>query len=97
MADIRLNAASLLDAAKKIETAAQKIDGAIGRLDTVMSDLDSVWNDQNSKKYLERYAELKQDFPAFKKASHDYSAFLNAVVAAYQKEFIEPTADSVRG
>ncbi len=97
MANISLNAASLLDAANKIENAAGRIDNAIARLDTVMSDLDSVWSDQNSKKYLERYAELKQEFPAFKKAAHDYSAFLNAVVAAYQKEFIEPTSSSVNG
>lgn len=95
MADIKLNAASLLDAAKKIEDAATRIDASISRIDSVMSDLDAVWSDQNSKKYLQRYEELKQDFPAFKEAAHNYSAFLNAVVEAYRKEFVEPTSTSV--
>ena len=95
MANISLNAASLLDAAKKIEDAANRIDGAIGRLDSIMSDLDAVWSDQNSKTYLARYEELKQDFPAFKSAAHDYSAFLNIVVETYRKEFVEPTSTSV--
>ena len=95
MANISLNAASLLDAAKKIEDAANRIDGAISRIDNTMSDLDAVWSDQNSKKYLARYAELKEDFPVFKEAAHNYSAFLNAVVEAYRKEFVEPTSTSV--
>ena len=95
MANVSLKAASLLDAAKKIEDAANKIDGAISRIDTEMSDLDAVWSDQNSRQYLARYEELKQDFPAFKQAAHNYSAFLNAVVEAYRKEFIEPTSTSV--
>ena len=95
MANISLKAENLLDAAKKIEDAANRIDGAIGRIDNAMSDLDTVWNDQNSKKYLARYEELKQDFPSFKKSAHDYSAFLNAVVEAYRKEFIDPTSGSV--
>ena len=62
MANISLNAASLLDAARKIEDAANRIDGAISRIDNTMSDLDAVWSDQNSKKYLSRYEELKQEY-----------------------------------
>ncbi len=96
MADIKLNAASLLDAAKKMEDAAMRIDGAIGRLDGIMSDVNAVWSDQNSKRYLERYEELKRDFPAFKEAAHNYSAFLNAVVETYRKEFIEEVSGSVQ-
>ena len=95
MANISLNASSLLEAARKIEDAASRIDTALSHIDTTMSDVDAVWNDQNSKRYIERYNELKQDFPAFKKAAHDYSTFLNAVVEAYQKEFVEPTSQSV--
>jgi uncharacterized protein YukE len=95
MANISLNAESLLEAAKKIEDAANRIDGAIGRIDSIMSDVDAVWSDQNSKKYLARYAELKEEFPAFKEAAHNYSAFLYAVVEAYRKEFVEPTSSSV--
>ncbi len=95
MAEIKLNSANLLDAAKKMEDAADRIDKAITRLDEIMSDLDAVWSDQNSKKYLTRYAELKGDFPVFKEAAHSYSAFLNAVVDTYRKEFIEPTSTSV--
>jgi len=95
MAKISLNSASLETAAQKIEDAANRIDAAINKIDATLSDLDSVWSDQNSKKYLARYAELKQDFPAFQKAAHDYSAFLLAVVAAYRKDFIEDTSAAV--
>ena len=96
MADIKLNAANLLDAAKKMEDAANRIDGAIGRLDSIMSDLDAVWSDQNSKQYLTRYTELKGDFPTFKEAAHSYSAFLNAVVETYRKEFLEEVSTTVQ-
>lgn len=96
MADIKLNAANLLDAAKKMEDAANRIDGAIGRLDSIMSDLDAVWSDQNSRQYLTRYTELKGDFPTFKEAAHSYSAFLNAVVETYRKEFLEEVSSTVK-
>lgn len=95
MANISLNAESLLEAAKKIEDAANKIDAAIGRIDNTMSDLNSVWNDRNSKGYLEKYASLKEDFPEFKRAAHEYSEFLTAVVDAYRSEFVDPTSSSV--
>ncbi len=95
MANIRLQASSLLEAARKMEDAANRIDAALQRLDSTMSDLDAVWSDANSKKYLTRYAELKEDFPAFKNAVHSYSLFLNQVVDKYQKEFVDPTAASV--
>ena len=96
MADIKLNAANLLDAAKKMEDAANRIDSAIGRLDSIMSDLDAVWSDQNSRQYLTRYTELKGDFPTFKEAAHSYSAFLNAVVDTYRKEFLEEVSSTVK-
>jgi len=96
MANISLNANNLLEAARKIEDAAGKIDNAISRIDTAMSDLETVWNDQNAKQYLVKYDELKNDFPAFKEAVHNYSTFLNAVVEAYRKEFLEPTASSIK-
>ena len=95
MANIVLHAADLLESARKMEDAANRIDSALKNLDSTMSDLDAVWSDENSKKYLARYAELKEEFPGFKEAVHSYSTFLNAVVAAYQKEFVEPTSTSV--
>jgi len=95
MANIKLTAASLLDAAKKIEDAANRIDGAISRIDAAVSDLDSVWVDKNARRYKERYEELKQDFPAFKSASHNYSEFLVAVVDTYRREFIDETSTAV--
>ena len=95
MANVTLRSENLLDAARKMEDAANRIDAALQRLDTTMSDLDAVWSDENSKKYLSRYTELKGEFPAFKEAVHSYSAFLNAVVETYRKEFVEPTATSV--
>lgn len=95
MANIVLHAADLLEASRKMEEAANRIDAALQKIDNIMSDIDSVWSDANSKKYLSRYAELKEEFPGFKNAVHSYSAFLNAVVATYQKEFVEPTSSSV--
>ena len=95
MANIVLHASNLLDAARKIEDAANRIDTALQHLDSTMGDIDAVWSAENSKKYLARYTELKQEFPGFKDAVHSYSAFLNAVVATYQKEFVDPTTTSV--
>lgn len=96
MANISLTAASLLDAAKKMEDAANRIDAAINKIDGAMENLSAVWNDQNSQTYLRKYTALKEEnFEEFKRAAHDYSTFLKAVVDAYQKEFIEPTSSSV--
>lgn len=97
MANISLRAENLLDAAKKMEDAANRVDAALQRLDSIMSDLDAVWSDQNSKQYLTRYEELKEEnFQAFKNAVRSYSEFLNAVVATYRKEFIEETSGTVQ-
>ncbi len=97
MANISLNSASLLDAATKIEDAATRIDGAIQRLDAIMSDLDAVWSDQNSKQYLAKYEELKEEnFEEFKAAAHSYGAFLNAVVETYRKEFLDEVSGTVQ-
>lgn len=95
MANVSLQASSLMNAAKKMEDAANRIDNALQSLDSVMGDLDSVWSDRNSKKYLERYEELKQEFPTFKSAVHSYSQFLEAVVDTYRKEFIDNVSASV--
>lgn len=97
MANISLTSASLTEAATKIEDAATRIDTAIQKLDAIMSDVDAVWSDQNSKQYLTRYTELKEEnFQAFKAASHNYSAFLNAVVDTYRKEFLEEVSTTVQ-
>ena len=96
MATISLTSESLMEASRKIEDAATRIDNAIQRLDAIMSDVDAVWSDQNSKQYLARYQELKeQNFPAFKAAAHNYSAFLVAVVNTYRKEFLEEVSTTV--
>ena len=95
MANVVLHASNLLDAARKIEDAANRIDGALQRLDATMGDIDAVWSDENSKKYLARYMELKEEFPGFKEAIRKYSTFLNAVVETYQREFVDPTSSSV--
>ena len=90
MANISLNVNSVLNAAKKMDEASQKIEAALARIDAIMSDLDAVWSDKNSKEYLLRYEKIKEeDFPAFKAATRNYGAFLNAVVETYKKEFIE--------
>ena len=96
MANVTLRSENLLEAARKMEDAANRIDAALQRLDTTMSDLDAVWSDQNSKQYLTRYTELKGDFPTFKEAAHSYSAFLNAVVETYRKEFLEEVSTTVK-
>lgn len=95
MANIVLNSASLLDAAKKMEDAANRIDNAMKRLDSIMSDMDAVWSDENSRQYLTRYTELKEEFPAFKEAARSYSVFLNGVVQVYRQEFLDETASAV--
>ena len=95
MANVVLHASNLLDAARKIDDAATRIDGALQSLDATMGDIDAVWSDENSKKYLARYMELKEEFPGFKDAVHKYSEFLTAVVATYQKEYIDNVSQSV--
>ena len=96
MANVVLHAQDLLEAARKMEDAALRIDRALQSLDTTMSDLDAVWSDENSKKYLSRYAELKQEFPGFKNAVHGYSEFLNQVVSTYQREYVDQVSQSVK-
>ena len=95
MAKVVLHAADLLDAARKMEDAANRIDKAIQNLDSTMSDLDGVWSDDNSKQYLARYEELKQEFPGFKAAVRKYSEFLTAVVNTYQRDYIDEVKPSV--
>ena len=96
MASIALRAENLLEVAKKMEDAANRVDGALQRLDAIMGDLDAVWSDANSKQYLQRYEELKEEnFETFKAAVRSYSEFLNAVVETYRKEFTEETATTV--
>ncbi len=90
MANISLNVDSVLNAARKMEDAATRIDASLGRIDAIMSDLNAVWSDKNSKEYLLRYEQIKEeDFPAFKEATRNYGAFLNAVVETYKKEYLE--------
>lgn len=96
MAKVVLHAADLLDAARKIEDAAQRIDGALQKIDTIVGEIEPVWSDENTKKYLARYNELKQEFPGFKEAVHNYGTFLNEVVKTYQREFIDSVSQSVQ-
>lgn len=95
MSKIVLHASNLVEAASKIEDAASRIDQALQSLDSTMGEVDAVWSDQNSKKYLSRYMELKQEFPGFKDAVHRYSTFLNEVVTTYQKEFVDNVSQSI--
>ena len=95
MANVVLHAQDLLETARRIDAASDKIDNALQKLDTIMGDLDSVWSDQNSKRYLERYNELKSEFPEFKKAVRSYGTFLNSVVNTYQKEFSDETRSTI--
>ena len=97
MEKVYLQSKDLLEVANRIETSSEKIDNALGKLDSVMQDLDSVWSDQNSKKYLERYNELRTEFPAFKEAVRSYGTFLHSVVDVYQREFMDATSTSVNG
>ena len=95
MANITLNANNLRDVAKKMEAAANKIDDSLKEIDVIMSDMESVWSDVNSKKYLNKYEELRKDFPTFKSALYAYSSFLNMVVDIYQKEYVNPVSTTV--
>ncbi len=95
MSVVNLRAQDLTDTAAKIEAAADRIDRALQNLDVVMSDLDSVWSDANARKYLQRYNELKEEFPEFKASIRSYGTFLNSVVAAYDKHFNQNVAARV--
>ena len=95
MANITLHASDLLEASHKMESASNKIDETLHKIDNIMSDLDSVWSDENSKKYLAKYEELKKEFPLVRDAIYNYSVFLKSVVSAYQKEFSDPTLNSI--
>lgn len=97
MEKVYLQSKDLLEVANRIETSSEKIDNALLKLDATMQDLDSVWSDQNSKKYLERYNELREEFPKFKQAVKSYGTFLHSVVNIYQKEFMDETSTSVNG
>lgn len=93
---VGLTSATLANAANRIEEAANEIDAAIMRIDNIISDLDSVWSDENSRKYLEQYQELKEkEFENFKRASHNYSVFLNQVVDTYRRDFLDETSTTV--
>ena len=95
MALVGLNAASLRDAARKMEDAADRIETALQNIDSIVAETNSVWDDANSKKYLARYEELKQEFPGFKNEVRSYGDFLDRVVDAYQRDFIAPVSESV--
>ena len=95
MANIVLTSNDLLMTARRIEDASDKIDSALQKLDVIMSDLDSVWSDKNAKTYLERYNELRQEFPQFKAAVRSCGTFLNSVVETYEKEFNQNIASRV--
>ncbi len=95
MANIVLQSQDLTNAASKIDSAADELREAIQRLDSLMANLDSVWNDANSKIYIQRYEELKREFPAFEQSVRNYGTFLNGVVSAYRREFMERVSTSV--
>ena len=95
MAKVILQAQDLMNTSNKIKNAAQRIEADLQKLDTVMSDMENVWNDKNSKTYLERYNELKQEFPEFKNAVNSYGTFLDTVVDVYKREFSDEISDSV--
>ena len=95
MANITLTSNDLLMTARTIEDASDRIDQALQKLDVIMSDLDSVWSDKNAKTYLERYNELKEEFPQFKAATRSYGTFLNSVVETYEKEYNQNIAARV--
>ena len=92
---IVLQSQDLTNTAAKIDACADELKTSINNLDKLMSNLDSVWNDQNSKIYIQRYEELKREFPAFEQSVRNYGTFLNGVVEAYRKNFIEEVNSSV--
>ena len=95
MALVGLKAENLLDVAKKMEDAANRIEASMARIDNVMADMNEVWNDNNSKNYLNRYEDLKGEFPKFKQSVREYSEFLHRVVDTYKKEFLDETSTTV--
>lgn len=94
-ANLSINSSTLVNAANKMEDAANRIDAAIRRIDSAVAELKESWNDELAMKYLAKYEDLKKVLPEFQGAAHNYSAFLNAVVNAYLKDFVDPTSTSV--
>ena len=95
MAVVKLNAASLRDAANRMEDAANRIEKALANIDVIMGEINLAWNDANSKRYIERYEELKQNFPQFKMEVHSYGNFLNKVVDTYQREYLSQVSENI--
>ena len=95
MANIVLQSQDLINTANKIDSSANELKASLNKLDNIMSKIDSVWSDENSKHYLERYEELKAEFPRFEADVRSYGTFLNTVVETYQREFIEPVSESI--
>jgi len=95
MANVVLKAQDLINTSTKIKDAATRIENDLRKLDSVMGDMQSVWDDKNAKTYLERYEELKQEFPEFKNAVNSYGTFLDTVVDVYQREFSDEISNSV--
>ena len=92
---INLTASDLTETARKIDEASNKIDRALQTLEREMSDMESVWKDANAQKYLERFNELREEFPEFKSAVRSYGTFLNSVVSTYEKEYNQNIAARV--
>ena len=97
MANIVLQSQDLTNTATRIAECADELKASIQTLDTLMSNLDSVWNDANSKIYIQRYEELKREFPAFEQSVRNYGTFLNSVVETYRANFMEETNAAVSG
>ena len=95
MANIVLQSQDLVNTANKIDASGDVLEDAFNKVDSTMSDLQGVWNDINSKKYLDRYNELKQEFPKFIQDVRSYGVFLNTVVNTYRREFIEAVSETV--
>ncbi len=94
MVNIVLQSQDLTNTANKINSSADELKASLNKIDNLMSDIDSVWSDQNSKTYLERYEELKREFPQFEASVRSYGTFLNTVVDTYKREFIDDVAGS---
>ena len=97
MTKVILQSQDLTNTSRNIDSCADQLKTALKELDMLMSNLDSVWSDVNSKTYLRRYEELKQEFPEFEQAVRNYGVFLNNIVEAYRREFMEEVSTSVNG
>ncbi len=84
-------------AANKIRSNADEIQAEMDQIKKEINSIHEVWQDENADVYVEKFAELDKEVPAFLGAAHNSGAFLTGVVKAYRENVMNPTKTAVEG